>query len=228
MLHTHHHAACAGSLYLCLGSRLPTRVQEAGPSQGDLHSHLDCYTPGILSHSWHTYRQTLQTQACFRSAACHAESVVFLLTCCEAVDVSNAIQMRTPCSAFVACILALLTLTNIATFLEIQAYPALLTYIRFAVCLQAEICSGLPVMALTATATSKVIEDIIKSLKIPRCQHFQVLTPMHRDLAHLHIHASVDCLRSLTDKLAVCVFVLFIRIFASLWHVTIHAAIMLH
>ncbi|KAA6428957.1 MAG: ATP-dependent DNA helicase Q-like 1-like, partial [Trebouxia sp. A1-2] len=39
---------------------------------------------------------------------------------------------------------------------------------------KADICSGLPVMALTATATSKVIEDIIKSLKIPRCQRFQV------------------------------------------------------
>ncbi len=103
-----------------------------------------------------------------------------LLTRCEAVDVSNAIQMRTPCSAFVACILALLTLTNIAAFLQAQAYAALITYIRVAACLQADICSGLPVMALTATATSKVIDDIIKSLKIPRCQHFQVLTFVHR------------------------------------------------
>ena len=135
--------------------------------------------------------------------------------------------MRTPCSA-VACILALQAHTNIAIFLSVQAYIALITYTNIAAYLQADICGGLPVMALTATATSKVTEDIIKSLKIPRCQHFQVLTPMHRDLAHLHIHASVDCLRSLTDKLAVCVFVLFTRIFASLWHVTIHAAIMLH
>ena len=52
-------------------------------------------------------------------------------------------------------------------------------------------------MALTATATSKVIEDIIKSLKIPRCQHFQVLTPVQQCLTHLHIHGSVDWLRSL-------------------------------
>ena len=132
MLHTCQHDACAGSLYLCLGSRLPTRVQEAGPSQGDLHSPLtvthqaDCYTPGRLLHTRHTYRQTLQAQACFRFAACHAESVVFLLTCCEAVDVSNPIQMHTPCSAFVACILPLLTLTNIATFLEVQAFAVLI------------------------------------------------------------------------------------------------------
>ena len=43
--------------------------------------------------------------------------------------------------------------------------------------LQAEICAGLPVMALTATATTKVIDDIIKSLKIQRCQRFQVIPP---------------------------------------------------
>ena len=41
--------------------------------------------------------------------------------------------------------------------------------------LQADICAGLPVMALTATATSSVIDDIIKSLKMPRCRRFQVL-----------------------------------------------------
>ena len=40
--------------------------------------------------------------------------------------------------------------------------------------MQAEVCAGLPVMALTATATSKVIEDILKSLKIQRCRQFQV------------------------------------------------------
>lgn len=39
---------------------------------------------------------------------------------------------------------------------------------------KADICAGLPVMALTATATSSVIDDIIKSLKIPRCRRFQV------------------------------------------------------
>ena len=128
-----------------------------------------------------------------------------LLTRCEAVDVSNAIQMRTPCSAFVACILALLTLTNIAAFLQAQAYAALITYIRVAACLQADICSGLPVMALTATATSKVIDDILKSLKIPRCHHFQVLTFVHRVLTYLRVYASVDLLRCLTNKPAVCV-----------------------
>lgn len=105
--------------------------------------------------------------------------------------------MLTPCSATIACVSlqtlqALQTCTNIAACLQVQAYAALLTYIRFAACLQADICSGLPVMALTATATSKVIEDIIKSLKIPRCQRFQVLTPVHQNLTHLHIHASVD------------------------------------
>lgn len=39
---------------------------------------------------------------------------------------------------------------------------------------QAEVCAGLPVMALTATATTKVIEDILKSLKIQQCRKFQV------------------------------------------------------
>ena len=33
-------------------------------------------------------------------------------------------------------------------------------------------------MALTATATSTVIDDIIKSLRIPRCQRFQVKLPL--------------------------------------------------
>lgn len=88
-------------------------------------------------------------------------------------------------------------------------------------------------MAVTATATSKVIEDIIKSLKIPRCQHFQVLTPVQQCLTHLRIHGSVDWLRSLQVvsvakfmifrniainmqslqwvETCVCVFVLFIR-----------------
>ena len=33
-------------------------------------------------------------------------------------------------------------------------------------------------MALTATATSTVIDDIIKSLRIPRCQRFQVKPPL--------------------------------------------------
>ncbi len=91
-----------------------------------MHSYLDCYTPGILSHSRHSYRQTLQTQAFLRSAACHAESVVFLLTPFQVVDVSSAVQMHAPCSAFVACILALLTLSNIAAFLQAKTYAALI------------------------------------------------------------------------------------------------------
>ena len=40
--------------------------------------------------------------------------------------------------------------------------------------LQAKVCPGVPVMALTATATSKVIKDILESLKIQRCRQFQV------------------------------------------------------
>ena len=40
--------------------------------------------------------------------------------------------------------------------------------------MQDEMCPGLPVMALTATATSKVMDDVIKSLKIPRSRRFQV------------------------------------------------------
>ena len=137
-----------------------------------------CIATCTVTHQ-HTHRQTLQMQVCSRSAAYHAESVVPLLTRCEAVDVSNTAQMHTPCSGFVACILALQTCTNIAAFLRAKAYAALITYVRVAACLQADICSGLPVMALTATATSKVIEDIIKSLKITRCQHFQVPTLVH-------------------------------------------------
>ncbi len=48
------------------------------------------------------------------------------------------------------------------------------TFVSSIALLQAEICAGLPVMALTATATSKVIDDIVQSLKIQRCQRFQV------------------------------------------------------
>jgi len=51
---------------------------------------------------------------------------VFLLTPFQAVDVSSAVQMHAPCSAFVACILALLTLSNIAAFLQAKTYAALI------------------------------------------------------------------------------------------------------
>ena len=47
-------------------------------------------------------------------------------------------------------------------------------YIEWHAGLQNDVFKGLPAMALTATATSKVIDDVIKSLKIPRCRRFQV------------------------------------------------------
>lgn len=39
---------------------------------------------------------------------------------------------------------------------------------------QKDVFPGLGVMALTATATNKVIDDVKASLKIPRCRFFQV------------------------------------------------------
>ena len=53
-------------------------------------------------------------------------------------------------------------------------------------CSQNDVFKGLPTMALTATATNKVIDDVIKSLKIARCKRFQVVTMPRRTKHLLH------------------------------------------
>lgn len=60
---------------------------------------------------------------------------------------------------------------------------------------QDEVCAGLPVMALTATATTKVIEDILKSLKIQQCRQFQVTSQLH-DFASTRAHSLCNDMQS--------------------------------
>ena len=53
-------------------------------------------------------------------------------------------------------------------------------------CSQNDVFKGLPTMALTATATNKVIDDVIKSLKIARCKRFQVIIMPRQTKQLLH------------------------------------------